>query len=191
MTPNEMRNLIENLSPDDEDQLWVWALRLRRNYDAAEDLLHDTLAALLAQTYPWKEGVPFRPHAYWVMRRIYTEQVRKPGSKTVSVDDVPDIEEHAHESDPEKALAVGLDDTVYQAVLEHLPSGFARELWKAMYEKGANTIAEQMALFGLDARSRIDTARKVIKRVCREVFEEFGLTYTEPSHQGRGRHDAK
>jgi hypothetical protein len=190
MTPKEIHDLIENLSEKDDAQLGAWALQLtRRKRAVAEDLYNSTLVAILAQTYAWKEGVPFRAHAYWVMRTIYTEWLRDPENAAVPLADEPDVEEQADKSDP---LTVGLEDEVYEAVLKRLPpDSFTRDLWEAMYMKGANAIAKQCELLGLDSRGRIDNARKVIKRVAREVFEEFGLTFREGPHQGRVRHGTK
>ncbi len=188
MTPKEIHDLIENLSEKDDKQLGAWALRLtRRNRALAEDLYNATLMALLEMTYPWKEGVPFRAHAYYVMRTIYTEWLRDPENAAIPIGDAPDAEEHAGESNPEQALTVGLEEEVYEAVRKRLPpDSFTRDLWEAMYG-GANTIAKQLELFGLDARGRIDTARRLIKRVTEEVFGEFDLVFTEGPHQGQGR----
>jgi DNA-directed RNA polymerase specialized sigma24 family protein len=191
MNPDELRHHIENLPEEDDEQLYVWSLRCSSgNLANAEDLYFDTLAALLDATFTWKEGVPFRAHAYWVMRRLSSARRRK--RKREVLGEAPSTKVEDVGADAETKLSVADADRVADAVRNRLPAGFTRDLWDLMYVAQAETIEEQLERLGLgpEQRTRIDTARKLIKRVAKEVFEEVGLIYSEPRHQGR-RHAAK
>jgi DNA-directed RNA polymerase specialized sigma24 family protein len=170
---------IENISPEDKAQIWVWALkRSGRNPIDAEDLMQQTYTELLAGTFRWKEGVPFRAQAYWVMRRIKSKQLQKGDTHRLTLyAEAGQIEWEAGRDTPESLLAVKRADEVYDAVMFLLPAdSFSRRLWEAMYMSEVYSIKEQVEVLG-PPETRIYTARKAIKKVCREVFGKFGFKF--------------
>jgi len=179
MTLKEIYDLITHLPEADDDQIWVWALkRCSGNSADAEDLYQSTMLALLEETYPWKEKVPFRAQAYWVMRRLKSKEMKKPDTTRLALfateDDLP---EKAASTDPEQILSVKRADEVYEAVRAELPESFTRELWEVMYVNEVYSIKEQVEMFGADLETKIYTARKLIKSFCRKVFKRFGFTF--------------
>lgn len=182
-TLEEMHELLVSMPEEDEDQLFRWCLnRCAGNEADAEDRYQDTILAMLAQRYPWKEEVPMRAQLYWVLRRIVSALMKKPDTtRLTELFEAANIEEeYSDGSDPEKTLLLKDADHLYEAIRIKLPEdSYARTLWELMYAGNVSDIQEQIDSLGWPD-DRVRTARKLIKERAAEVFKRFGMKFEKP-----------